>query len=803
MAAEHCAAGRYGEALALVDQHRVAADDPSLMFARGSALFDWARYWEARPWLIKAATSGIGDGTLYLRTGWSCLWTTGARSAEDWMRKAAHAGPEDWLGHFGLGSSLRGQGKTDEAVASFERALELSPDNLHCLANLCDCRLSQNRPVDAESYVRRAVRIDDQFGQGWTSLGVALAAQDRLAEAIAAFEHAERIASGGRGDVDQHLNLANCLRETDRLAEALALYERNLPTRPSAVAQCHYAHALLTAGRLPEGWVHYEFRWFQQPLLSMRPSFGAPVWEGQDIRGKTVLLRAEQGIGDVIQFIRYAPHVKALGATVLLELRKGIRELAGGFPGVDELVDPNRPLPRFDYYIHLMSLPRVFGTDLARIPAEVPYLHTEPGRIAHWQPRMGSQRAFKVGIVWGGDPAHLRDRFRSIRLAALAPLGRVEGVQFFSMQKGVQAAQLDSWRAAMPLVDFGPDLRDFADTAAVISELDLVISVDTSVAHLAGALGKPVWVMVPTPPEWRWLEHREDSPWYPTMRLFRQTHQGEWSDVVERLKDALDAAARNHRAIAAATPTRQGAERVAAPLRPVTEFGQWRTPGLSAVAETRVGIVQYWPDQPLIGRSIELYGEYLQRQFELLARIIAPGSTVLEVGAGVGIHTLFLASRIGPEGHLLLYEDDALRRQALQHNLRSNGFGNFTLMTRRLGTGDDVDTIDELRLERLQWIKASEDGCARAILEPAADTLWRLRPGLFLAMRDDAELTDIAARVRDFGYRCFRVETPLFNPDNFNRRESDAFAGRTALVLLAIPEEATLDLAMDGCVALN
>jgi tetratricopeptide (TPR) repeat protein len=809
-------AGKYAQALALADASLSRKpDDPEWVFTRGNTLFEWARFREARTWLLKAAALGVGHPLLLLRAGWSCMWTAGAQSGESWMRKLVERAPDDWLGHFGLGSSLRAQGRIDEAIACFERALERSHDNGQCLSHLFECRYAQGRLQEAEAFARRALDVEPTNPRNWTTLGIALVAQDRFREATDAFERAEAI-DAGAGDVDPHLNLAICLRETGRLTEALALYERELTHRPSVGAQAHYGHALLTAGRLAEGWLHYEFRWMQDPLLSLRPSFGKPLWAGQDLRGRTILLRCEQGVGDVIQFIRYAPQVKALGATVLLQLRKNIRELAASFPGVDRIIDVGEAIPDFDYYLHLMSLPRVLATeDVDAIPLDVPYLRAEQGRIARWAPRLPTDGALKVGLVWAGDPVHLRDRYRSMALSDLAPLWTVEGARFYSLQKGTQAAQIDAAPEGVSLVDLGPDLRDFADTAAVLSLLDLVICVDTSVAHLAGALGSRVWTLVPTPSDWRWLEAREDSPWYPTMRLFRQARQGEWDDVIARVTRALEGEVAQHRSLSAYPPTAHVATPRASLEIPSDEPSRWVKKGLTSVAETRTGIIQYWPDQDPVGRSIERYGEYLQAQLDAVARWIEPGATIVEVGADVGFHALFFASAIGPMGHLLVYEDDLLRRQVLQQNLRANRAGNVTVMKRRLGrpatsargNGEtlpttDVETIDDLRLEALQWLKVNHATVTTDVLDGAADTLWRLRPRLWLAACDADGLHALAAKTKDFGYRCFGAETPLFNPSNFNRRPADVFAGRTAFALFAIPEETVIDLVFDGCAEL-
>ncbi len=803
-AAALAAAGRHAEALGVVDealQH--AAQEPTLMFARGSTLFQLGRHREAREWLTHAAARGLEDGALFLQTGWSSMWTAGPESAELWMRKAIAADPGNWVGHFGLGMSLQGQKRLDDAAASFEHALALAPDSAPCLTQLFGCRYAQDRFGEAEGYARRAVAVDEGAPKNWINLGVALIAQDRFGEAAEAFQRAEALDTG-RGDGDQHLNLGICLRETGRLAEALAYYERKLPRLASVGAHAHYGHALLTAGRLREGWPQYEFRWLQEPLLSLRARFGKPVWSGQDLRGRTILLRSEQGVGDVIQFIRYAPYVKALGATVILQLRKNIGELAKSFPGVDGIVAPGEPLPHFDFYVPLMTLPMVFGTDVDTIPARVPYLRPQADRIARWRERLPRDEAFRVGLVWAGDPGHLRDRYRSIPLPLLAPLTQVEGIRFYALQKGPQAQEIGSTPSFASMVDLGPHLHDFADTAAVIGELDLLICVDTSVGHLAGALGRPVWMLVPTPADWRWLEDRDDSPWYPTMRLFRQTRQGAWDDVIARVTVSLAAA--RLRPVTNGTPVVPPSD--TAPnlvLTPAAHVMRGLHAGPCGVAETRVGIVQYWPDDAPAGTSIERYGEYRQLELELLARWIAPGATIIEVAAGIGIHALALASEVGASGHLLLDEADPLRRQVLEQNLRANGVANFTLIA---GNRDapkaaqvpGYGTIDDLRLESLDWIKINGGADAMRILEGAAATLWRLRPKLFVVARDSQMLDALAARARDSGYQAFKVETPLFNPDNFNSRTTDVFDGETALALLAIPEETQVDVPLEHCV---
>jgi tetratricopeptide (TPR) repeat protein len=819
------AEGRLGEALAFVDGLLQSAPaDPMFVLARASILFEWGRYREALPLFLRAEELGVKDFELYVRTGWTCMWMLGAAAAEGWMRKAVEANEDEWTGHFGLGSSLRAQNKVDLAIEAFEIALEVAPNNLHCLGQLFDCMLTQKRTQAAERYARRAIAADPTIPVVWTNLGVALAAQDRREEAIASFEHGEQLAEKGAGESDRYLNLAICLRETGRLDEAIELYERKLPHVPTPKVNTDYAHALVTAGRLPEGWDQYEFRWLHAPLLALRPPFRKPLWTGQDLADKTILLRTEQGIGDVFQFIRYAPHIKSLGATVLLQVRPGIGELALSFPGIDRVLKPDEPYPEFDFYVHLMSLPSVFGTDLASIPAAVPYLAPDAERCVRWRDRLTPRSEPMVGLVWAGDHTHVRDHYRSIALSMLAPLADVPGVQFHSFQTGAAAEQCANSPFGLRLLDLGPELRDFADTAAALDQLDLLISVDTSVAHLAGALGKVVWLLVPSPADSRWMTTREDSPWYPTMRLFRQRTPGDWTDAIASIKTALDAFVRTPLQRVKRKSTAKAADGTQKHALKINSTRN-RTNGLCAPAETCVGIVQYLPDQPFVGRSIAQYGEYLRGQTERLVRLIKPGSIAMEVGTGIGVHALALAPWIGNAGHFFLYEARPLVQHVLQQNLAANGIGNVTIMKRALRgqlpnasvmqltreqTSDDsrtpqaeTETIDELRLESLHWLKINEAVNPSIVLEGATESLWRLRPNLFVAVPDDVVLSVIALRVRDSGYQCWKVDTPYFDSANFNHCDGDIFDGCAAIALLAIPEESEITIQDNRCTRLQ
>jgi hypothetical protein len=377
------------------------------------------------------------------------------------------------------------------------------------------------------------------------------------------------------------------------------------------------------------------------------------------------------------------------------------------------------------------------------------------------------------------------------------------GVRFYSLQKGASAIATQGIPA---LVDFGPHLENFADTAAAIAQLDLVIGVDTSVVHLAGAHGKPVWTLIPVPADWRWLEDREDTPWYPTMRLFRQRGRGDWDEVIQRVKSALELELRER-------GFRADTVEPIAPLR--SRFAVRYPVMISQVAQTRMGLMQYRQDDDE-GRSIAFYGEYRQPELDVLARVITTGMTVLEVNAGVGIHTLWLSRSVGPEGLVLVYENDRLRRQILQQNLRFGGVDNVTVMQACMKCREDavvdsdnvrngtfannrVETVDDLQLRRLGCLKITRPDGVLGVLDGAPETLWHLRPRLVITFSGEEDMQRLTVRLHDFGYTCCRTDTRLFNGFNFNRRDEDIFDGRTAVVVIAYPEEDPAGQMLGGC----
>jgi tetratricopeptide (TPR) repeat protein len=456
------------------------------------------------------------------------------------LREALRCQPHYAEAHYNLGNTLGELGRDEEAVASYRAAVRCRPDYVEALNNLGLILTRLGRAGEAAIFLRQAVRLKPDFAEGHNNLGLALAERGDFAAAEGCYEQALRLRPRY---AEAHTNLGSAFKEQGRLEEAVACYELALALEPDAVStRWNRSLAWLQLGNYEQGWPEYEWRWQRQ---GMRPrAFAQPRWDGSPLGGRTVLLYAEQGLGDTLQFLRYAPLVKERGGRVFLAVPPALVALVSTCPGVERVVAEHEPLPPFDTHLPLMSLPAVFGTTLATVPAAVPYLAADPQRQQRWRQRFAGVPGLKVGVAWQGNPRHKWDRYRSFPLAQLESLAQIEGVTLVSLQKGPGSEQLAQFAGHFPVLELGPELdageSAFVDTAAVMCCLDLVVCCDTAAAHLAGALGVPVWVALAAIVDWRWLLGREDSPWYPTMRLFRQERLGEWVPVFARMAVALE-----------------------------------------------------------------------------------------------------------------------------------------------------------------------------------------------------------------------------------------------------------------------
>jgi len=457
--------------------------------------------------------------------------------ALDCHRRALALQPDYPAAHNNLGAVLLQQWRLEEAETCFRRAVALRPDYAEAHSNLGNTLREQRRTEEAIICQCRAVALSPDSAEAHNSLGAALQDLGRLDEALACYQRALSLKPDC---VEGHTNLGTALKELGRLDEAYACYHRALSLDPHyPEVHWQYAYALLWDGRLRDGWEEYEWRWLRtvgQPKI--HPDYAQPLWSGEATTSGTILLWSEQGFGDAIQFVRYAPAVARLGWRVILQTSRPLHRLFESIPGL-AVVPEGAILPPFDVHCPLLSLPRAFATTVETIPAPIPYLHPRPELVADWRERLAGCRGRKVGLVWRGNPQHNRDRHRSMDPRWFSHFLDLPGLDGISLQPDGRAEELAALGGAEGVLDAGPGLGDYADTAALVANLDLVISVDSSVCHLAGALGVPIWTLVDFASEWRWLRGRDDSPWYPTMRLFRQPRTGDWHSVVEAVKAAL------------------------------------------------------------------------------------------------------------------------------------------------------------------------------------------------------------------------------------------------------------------------
>jgi Flp pilus assembly protein TadD len=409
---------------------------------------------------------------------------------------AISASPNQSEFHNSLGNALRGLKRLDDAIIAHRRAVELDPNNLPALNNLAMALDYQDRSTDALQCLDRLIAAKDDVPQ-W------------------------------------HVNRGAVQFNTGDLASAIASQRRAIALQPDLPgAHAKLATALLASGQFAEGWREYEWRFRAGVIGDPTQGIASPRWDGSPLDGRTLLVHAEQGFGDFFQCARFLPLIAARGGSVILRCQQAVKKLAGQIAGITKLITLDEPVPPHDLQVPIFSLPLLFGADEGNIPRDIPYLFPSPEKAARFARTTPGKR---VGLVWAGLPGHGNDRRRSCPAEQFNALARVDNLEFYRLQmpRDLPAP------SGLTLIDHTADFTDFDDTAALISQLDLVISVDTSVAHLTGALGKPVWILLPFAAEWRWMTGRSDSPWYPTARLFRQTSVGDWPEVLGQIRDAL------------------------------------------------------------------------------------------------------------------------------------------------------------------------------------------------------------------------------------------------------------------------
>ncbi len=449
--------------------------------------------------------------------------------------KAIALRPDYIEAYYNRGNALQNLKRFDQALASYDKAIALKPDYVDAYNNRGAPLRDLKRLEEAVTSFDKAIALKPDFAEAHNNRGNALLNLKRLDEAVISYDKAIAL----KPDFAKaHYNRGNALWGLKRLDEALASYDRAIALKPD-YAEAHYSqsHCLLLMGRLEEGWRQYEWRKKKAEPVGVR-AYSQPLWLGKDIPGKTLFIYCEQGVGDTIQFYRYGKLIKARGTRVVMSVQESLLRLLKQSSSDIRIINHNEVPSAFDYHCPMMSLPLALGTTLTTIPSEQSYILADEQLRKVWNARLPQRTKPRIGVVWSGNPNHKNDHNRSIDFATLLPLFSTDAHWIF-LQKELRHNDFALLRVLHQVVLLGGELKDFSETAAVVDVLDLVITVDTAIAHLAGAMGKQVWILLPYIPDWRWLLDRSDTPWYPTARLFRQDDTRSWEKVVERVRMAL------------------------------------------------------------------------------------------------------------------------------------------------------------------------------------------------------------------------------------------------------------------------
>lgn len=525
------AIGLYGQLLGM-EPHNA-----EWLYRLGQALKRQGRVGEALVFYRRAVLLCPDSADAHFNLGKALVETRQLPQSLGCFRRVVAIQPEDADAHNYLGQTLHELGEADQARQAYLKAIELRPDFVGALSNLGVLLMDLGHLDHAEALFRRALQLAPGFLAACSNLGTVLARQGRFVEAFETFRlvllkvptHAEALCSMGFS-----------LDALGDLKGARECFQLALTADPdSSLVRFNLSPHLLLEGNFAEGWSWYERRWELRQFTGKPRPYAQPRWQGEEIAGASIFLYAEQGFGDTLQFARYALLLVEHGARVFLEVQAPLSQLLRTLhPDVHVFAKDQEEIPATDWQCPLMSLPKVFGTDISNIPANVPYVHINKEKAEQWASRLQAP-GLRVGVAWSGNPKHTRDRLRSIPFEQFSKVLQTPRVCFYSLQKGPAAMQARTSDPDAELCDLEPYLLDFTDTAAIIANLDLVITVDTALAHLAGAMGKPVWILLAHAPDWRWLKERSDSPWYPTAKLFRQSSPGQWTGVLEQVEDVL------------------------------------------------------------------------------------------------------------------------------------------------------------------------------------------------------------------------------------------------------------------------
>lgn len=752
------------------------------------------------------------DSVLVLNNiGITCANLGRVAEAVGYFRRAASIEPHRHDLWFSLGNALLGLARHDQAERAFTQALRIDPAHAQTHNNLAVTLGSLQREEESIAQFRKALACDADLADGLNNLALALYKHDAQEEALGLLRHC----------VDRHpgyalgwANLGMVLQGMGQLPEAVRVIDQALALSPNQAGwQWNQSLAYLTMGDFERGWQHFEARYSPtraDPMATL-PDFSFPMWRGEDLTGKHLLLVKEQGFGDQIQCLRFVANLVERGATVAIWVHPAVAPLAALVTGVQEVMT-DLPTKRYDYWALLMSLPVRFQASEKTLAGAVPYIAAEAQKHDALRQRIDTFAAgrIKVGINWAGNPSHPNDRHRSLGVPEIAAWLDLPSVAWVSLQTQ-RNQDSNPWVARGALLPVGDEIKDFSDTAAIIAAVDLVISIDSAVAHLAGAMGARTWLLLPANPDYRWMLERTDSPWYPTMQLWRQAKLGKWAGTLQQVEQALR------------TQTGEAGAYVATP-----GFAECMPlAGHQRLIGARHGWFVYNHHDQYVGQALEHYGEYGEHEVQLFERIMQGFADwdVIEVGANIGSQTVPLTKMAR---RLFAFEPQPTIFQTLCANVALNdvrncqafpvgagevagtlkvppvgydssgNFGGISLQADGAGTPVQVVALSDFLRElvpdlRVRLIKVDVEGMERAVLLGARQLIARDRPMLYVENDRIEQSENLILCMRQMGYRLYWHCPLLFNRHNFFGNADNIYQGIAAFNMLGVPDEGVFD----------
>lgn len=690
-------------------------------------------------------------------------------------------------------------GNYEQAISLFDRAIAQDPTDIASMNSKGKTLIKAGQIEAAVLCFQNIISLNWKLPEVYCNLGVALHQLDRVHDARDAYQTALKLK---KGYFEPLRNMAILLRDQGDIDGSINAFEQLISGYPEQV-DLHFdlACSLLLKGDYARGWQEYEWRWIS--TNTTKPKLKGKEWRGEPLSNKTILIYCEQSAGDAIQFSRFIPMLAAQGLKTILQCPDTLIPLFSHMKGVDQVISVNQKAKGYDVHCPIMSLPLYLGITLDNLPARTPYLSHDYRPVNELQL---SKEKYHIGVAWAGSTMHSIDSKHSCNVELFRSLTDIDRVQLHSLQKLDKDATTPDF-----MVDYSELLTNYGNTAALINKLDLVITVDTSVAHLAGALGKPVWLLLAHAPNWSWLQKGESSPWYPTAKLIRQISPGDWRGIFAEIRNTLS--------------MQLGGNKLVSEQQTESSYelnSAIYSDGFNQIAKCRHGMMIFNKHDAYVGRSLKLYGEFSEGEIEVFDRYISPGHTVVEVGANIGAHTVYLSKRVGTQGSVIAIEPQRLVFQTLCANLAINNLTNVITYQAGAGSADGVITvpnvdpnephnfggvslggsegylvplmtIDSLNMTHCNLLKLDVEGMEIEVIKGAIETIERCKPIMYIENDRRENSSELVKMINTLGYQLWWHQPPLFDQNNFANNTNNVFGNIVSLNILCLPKGMQMD----------